>query len=81
MKRPIETIVKSDFIAEPGVQWVNGQRVRGGALVHLSMREAAFDLSLGRIKRVTSKATRRPRETAAVLIEATSEIPEADTEQ
>lgn len=38
-----------DYRIKPGVEWINGTRVRGAQSVTLTTQEAAYDLSLGRI--------------------------------
>ena len=38
-----------EYRIKPGVQWINGQRVRDAQSVTLSTEEAAYDLGLGRI--------------------------------
>lgn len=37
------------FRIKPGVAWINGRRVGDATTIALSVKEAAFDLALGRI--------------------------------
>jgi hypothetical protein len=40
---------KTEFRIKPGVEWINGKRVRGQTTVRLTPEESSFDLGLSRI--------------------------------
>ncbi|HEX5935820.1 MAG TPA: hypothetical protein VFY63_16800 [Pseudorhizobium sp.] len=43
---------RTDFRIKPGVEWINGRRVRGRTSVRLTPAEAAYDLGLSRLSPV-----------------------------
>lgn len=40
---------KAEYLVKPGVEWVNGRRVKDSKTVRLTAGEAAYDLGLSRI--------------------------------
>lgn len=50
------------YLVKPGVEWVDGERLRGKTEIRLTKTEAAFDLGL---ERIMLQGGKRPKSWAA----------------
>lgn len=49
------------YIVADGVDWINGKRVPADRVVHLTEREALYDLALGRVSEATEPRRSRAK--------------------
>lgn len=69
---------KKGFEVGAGVNWINGQKTRAGAILKLTPGEAAFDLAQGRLRPAAEKEPRRKKE--SVSPQLAQELSEVDVE-